>query len=164
MANVKISDMTAKNAALATNDEFEISEGGSTTKSVTGQNIIDGAVAAGVLRASTADELTVGYSGAATDAGTKTSGTFTPSPDTSGGGMLHFINGGAHTLGVPAKNCTMVLLMKNNASAGTLTTSSFTKVDGDDLTTTNGHEFFLYISRYNDGTTTFSALTVKALQ
>jgi hypothetical protein len=119
---------------------------------------------ADILRADTADELTVGYSGATTDAGTKSSGTFTPSPDSSGGGMLHFVNGGAHTLGVPTKNCTMVLLMKNNASAGTLTTSSFTKVDGDDLTTTDGHEFFLYLTRYSDGSTTFSALTVKALQ
>ena len=40
MANVKISDMTAKAAALAVNDEFEISEAGTTTKSVTGQNIV----------------------------------------------------------------------------------------------------------------------------
>jgi len=117
---------------------------------------------ADTLFADTADELTAGYSSAAEDSGTKSSGTFTPSPDT--GNFQHFINGGAHTLGVPAKNCTMVLLMKNNASAGTLTTSSYTKVDGDDLTTTNGHEFFLYITRYNDGSTTFSALTVKALQ
>ena len=58
----------------------------------------------------------------------------------------------------------MVILYKNNASAGTVTTSGFTLVDGDDLTTTNGHEFFMYITRYNDGSTTFSALTVKALQ
>ena len=119
---------------------------------------------ADILKADTADELAVGYSGATTDAGTKSSGTFTPSPDTSGGGMLHFVNGGAHTLAPPAKNCTMVLLMKNNASAGTLTTSGYTLVDGDALTTTNGHEFFLYITRYSDGSTTFSALTVKALQ
>lgn len=119
---------------------------------------------ADTLKADTADELTAGYSGATTDAGTKSSGTFTPSPDTSGGGMLHFVNGGAHTLAPPAKNCTMVLLMKNNSSAGTVTTSGFTLVDGDTLATTNGHEFFLYITRYNDGSTTFSSLTVKALQ
>ena len=117
---------------------------------------------ADTLKADTADELTAGYSSAAEDAGTKSSGTFTPSPD--GGNFQHFINGGAHTLGVPAKNCAMVLLMKNNSSAGTLTTSGFTKVDGDDLSTTNGDEFFLYITRYNDGSTSFSALTVKALQ
>ena len=117
---------------------------------------------ADTLFADTADELTAGFSSAAEDSGTKSSGTFTPSPDT--GNFQHFSNNGAHTLGVPAKNCTMVLLMKNAGSAGTLTTSSYTKVDGDDLTTTNGHEFFLYITRYNDRSTTFSALTVKALQ
>jgi len=117
---------------------------------------------ADTLKADTADELTAGFSSAAEDAGTKSSGTFTPSPD--GGNFQHFVNGGAHTLGVPAKNCAMVLLMKNNSSAGTLTTSGFTKVDGDDLSTTDGDEFFLYITRYNDGSTSFSALTVKALQ
>jgi hypothetical protein len=47
MANVKISDMTPKAAALAVNDEFEIAEAGTTTKSVTGQNIVDGVIAAG---------------------------------------------------------------------------------------------------------------------
>ena len=117
---------------------------------------------ADTLKADTADELTAGFSSAAEDAGTKSSGTFTPSPD--GGNFQHFVNGGAHTLGVPAKNCAMVLLMKNNSSAGTLTTSGFTKVDGDDLSTTNGDEFFLCLTRYSDGSTTFSALTVKALQ
>jgi hypothetical protein len=123
------------------------------------------AVDADILKADTVDELVVGYSAATTDAGVKSSGTFTPSPDTSGGGMLHFTNGGAHVLGVPTKNCTMVLLMKNNASAGTLTTSGFTLVDGDSPpATTDGHEFFLYITRYNDGSTTFSSLTIKALQ
>ncbi len=119
-------------------------------------------VDADILRADTADELTAGYSAAAHDAGTKTTGTYTP--DVDDGNFQVAINGGAHTLGVPAKNCTMVLLYKNNASAGTLTTSSYTLVDGDDLTTTNGHEFFLYITRINDGSTTFSLLTVKALQ
>ena len=113
-------------------------------------------------KADTADELTAGFSSAAVDSGTKSRGTFTPSPDT--GNFQHFVNGGAHTLGVPAKNCAMVLLMKNNSSAGTLTTSGYTKVDGDDLSTTNGDEFFLYVTRYNDGSTSFSALTVKALQ
>ena len=116
---------------------------------------------ADTLKADTADELTAGFSSAAVDSGTKSSGTFTPSPDT--GNFQHFVNGGAHTLGVPAKNCAMVLLMKNNSSAGTLTTSGYTKVDGDDLSTTNGDEFCLYVTRYNDGSTSFSALTVKAL-
>ena len=117
---------------------------------------------ADTLKADTADELTAGFSSQTVDSGTKSSGTFTPDPDA--GNFQHFVNGGAHTLGVPAKNCTMVLLMKCGGSAGTLTTSSYTKVDGDSLTTTNGHEFFLYLTRYSDGSTTFSALTVKALQ
>ena len=117
---------------------------------------------ADTLKADTADELTAGFSSATVDSGTKSSGTFTPDPDS--GNFQHFVNGGAHTLAPPAKNCTMVLLMKCGGSAGTLTTSGFTKVDGDTLTTTNGHEFFMYITRYNDGSTTFSALTVKALQ
>ena len=55
--------------------------------------------------------------------------------------------------------------MKNSASAGTLTTSAFTKVENTgELTTTNGDEFLLYITRISDGSTVFSLLTVKALQ
>lgn len=117
---------------------------------------------ADILKADTTDELAVGYTSANSDAGTKSSGTFTPDPRTSN--FQHAVNGGAHTLAPPDYNCTMVILYKNNASAGAVTTSGFTKVDGDDLTTTNGDEFFMYITRYNDGSTTFSALTVKALQ
>lgn len=117
---------------------------------------------ADILKADTTDELAVGYTSANSDAGTKSSGTFTPDPRTSN--FQHAVNGGAHTLAPPDYNCTMVILYKNNASAGSITTSGFTKVDGDDLTTTDGHSFFMFISRYNDGSTTFSALTVKALQ
>jgi hypothetical protein len=117
---------------------------------------------ADILKADTTDELQVGYTSIAYSAGTKSSGTYTPDPAL--GNFQHATSGGAHTLAPPASNCTMVLLYKNNASAGTVTTSGFTIVDGDDLTTTNGHEFFLYITRVNDGATTFSLLTVKALQ
>jgi hypothetical protein len=58
MANVKISDMTPKGAALAVNDEFEIAEAGTTTKSVTGQNIVDGVIAAGVAALAAAQTFT----------------------------------------------------------------------------------------------------------
>jgi len=115
-----------------------------------------------ILKADTADELTAGFSAAAYNAGTQTTGTYTP--DVDNGNFQYTINGGAHTLGVPSKNCTMVILYKNNASAGTVTTSGYTKVDGDTISTTDGDEFFFYITRVNDGTTTFSMLTVKALQ
>ena len=117
---------------------------------------------ADTLKADTTDELQVGYTSVAYSAGTKSSGTFTP--DAAVGNFQHATNGGAHTLAPPAANCALVILYKNNASAGAITTSGFTVVDGDSLTTTDGHEFFLYITRINDGSTTFSLLTVRALQ
>ena len=117
---------------------------------------------ADIVRSDTTDELTAGYTSAASDAGTQSSGTFTPNPQTSN--FQHATNAGAHILAPPAFNCTMVILYKNNASAGAVATSSFTQVDGDDLSTTDGHEFFMYITRYNDGAATFSVLTIKALQ
>ena len=80
------------------------------------------------------------------NAGTKTSGTFTP--DEANANFQHVIN------------CTLVIQYTNNGSAGTITVSSFTKVDGDDATTTDGDDFFYYITKLNG----FSLLTVKALQ
>ena len=96
---------------------------------------------ADTLKADTADVLTAGFAVSIHDAGTKSSGTYTP--DEADGNMQKFVNGGAHTLAAPANDCTLVLQQTNNASAGTITTSGFTIVDGDDFTTTNGHEFFL---------------------
>jgi len=113
---------------------------------------------ADTLKADTADTLTAGYACTVHDAGTKASGTYTP--DEADGNMQKFINGGAHTLAPPANDCTLVLQQTNNASAGTITTSGFTLVDGDSLTSTNGHDFFLYITNSDS----FSSLTVKALQ
>ena len=46
MADVKISGMPPKGSAVATNDLFESSVGGTVTQSVTGQNIVDLAAAA----------------------------------------------------------------------------------------------------------------------
>ena len=113
---------------------------------------------ADTLKADTADVLTAGFAVTIHDAGTKASGTYTP--DEADGNMQKFVNGGAHTLAPPANDCTLVLQQTNNASAGTITTSGFTLVDGDDFTTTNGHDFFLYITNSD----AFSLLTVKALQ
>jgi len=113
---------------------------------------------ADTLKADTADVLTVGYAVTDYDAGTKSSGTYTP--DEANGNVQKFINGGAHTLAPPTNSCTLVLQQTNNASAGTITTSGFTLVDGDDFTTTDGHDFFLYITKAS----TFSLLSVKALQ
>ena len=92
------------------------------------------------------------------NAGTKASGTFTP--DEANANFQYAVNGGAHTLAPPTNNCTLVIQYTNNGSAGTITVSGFTVVDGDSATTTNGDDFFYYITKLNG----FSALTVKALQ
>ncbi len=92
------------------------------------------------------------------DAGTKSSGTYTPA---AGDGQFQkFVNGGAFTLAPPADDCSLTLQGTNNASAGAITTSGFTKVIGDTLTTTNGDDFLFQITVVNG----FSHLDVKALQ
>ena len=116
------------------------------------------AVDADILRADTADILAKGFAATPHDAGTKTSGTFTP--DESDGNLQYYVNGGAHTLAPPSNNCTIIVQMTNNASAGALTTSGFTKVTGTILTTTNGDDFLFYIAKLNG----FSHLHRVALQ
>jgi len=90
--------------------------------------------------------------------GTQSSGTYTPSA--SNGNLQHITNGGAFTLGVPTTDGTIVVEMTNNGSAGAVTTSSFTKVTGDSLTTTNTHIFLLYITTAQ----TVSHLNIVAMQ
>lgn len=116
---------------------------------------------ADTMKADTADVLTAGFAATAYDAGTKSSGTYTP--DEANGNFQYATNGGAHTLAPPSNVCTVIILYANNASAGTITTSGFTMVTGDDLTTTDGHEFLLYVTKHNNGTA-FSHLHVTALQ
>ena len=99
-----------------------------------------------------------GFTATIYDAGTQSSGTYTP--DETNGNMQKAINGGAHTLAPPSNDCTLVIQYTNDGSAGTITTSGFTKVDGDTISTTNGDDFFFYITNSD----TFSLLTVKALQ
>jgi hypothetical protein len=102
--------------------------------------------------------LTAGFTATSFNAGTKSSGTFTPAA--SSGNLQYATNGGAHTLAPPANDCTMVIQYTNNASAGTITTSSFTKVTGSAITTTNGNKFMMYIAVVNGN----SHLNVQALQ
>lgn len=111
-----------------------------------------------ILKADTTDTLGVGYSTTPYNAGTKSTGTFTP--DEANGGFQYAVNGGAHTVAPPTNNCNLVIQYTNNASAGTITTSGFTIVTGDALTTTDGDDFFMYITKNNG----FSHLNVVALQ
>jgi len=113
---------------------------------------------ADILKANVADVIVAGFALTPYSAGTKSSGTYTP--DEANGNMQYYINGGAHTLAPPTNNSTLVLQCTNNASAGTITTSGFTVVDGDTLTTINADDFIFYITKING----FSHLTVKALQ
>lgn len=113
---------------------------------------------ADALFADAPDNLTAGFSTTVYDAGTKTSGTFTPDQDN--GNIQKAVNNGAHTLAPTTDDCAVILQYTNAASAGTITTSGFTKVDGDTISTTNGDDFFFYLTKANG----FSLLTVKALQ
>lgn len=113
---------------------------------------------ADTLKADTADVLTAGFAATPYNAGTKSSGTFTP--DEANGNFQYCVNGGAFTLAPPTNSSTIILQITNNGSAGAITTSGFTKVTGDTLTTTNGDDFFLFITKCNG----FSHLAVQALQ
>lgn len=109
-------------------------------------NKLDG-VTGNLLTDGQSDTLTKGFDVVDYDEGTKTTGSFTPDP--ANGNQQFYINGGAHTLAPPATSCSMVIHIVNNASAGAITTSGFTKVRGA-FTTTDGDEFFAQIIRAND--------------
>ena len=102
--------------------------------------------------------LTVGYSHTVHDEGTVSSGTFTP--DEADGAMQKYVNGGAHTLAPPSNSTSLLIQMTNNGSAGALTTTGFNAVTGDTLTTTDGDDFFLTVTKNG----AFSTLHVAALQ
>lgn len=144
------------------------------TPTVTELNYVDGVTSsiqtqldnkqpldAEILKANVNDNLTAGYTATADNDGTISSGTYRPDP--AGGNLKRMVNGGAFTLAAPtaAGDYTLIVQMTNNASAGAITVSGFTKVSGSGLlTTTNGHDFFLYITKING----FTSLLVEALQ
>ena len=112
---------------------------------------------AAILKSDETSTLTVGYNVTTFNAGTKTTGTFTPAP--ASGNIQRAVNGGAFILSPPVTDCVMIIQITNNASAGAVTTSGFSKVEGT-LTTTNGDDFLAYITRING----FTLLSVRALQ
>ena len=99
----------------------------------------------------------VGFSATTYDLGTNASGTETL--DEANGNFQKGVNGGAHTLAPQTNDSSILVQYTNNASAGTITTSGYTKVTGDSLTTTNGHDFFLYSTVIGS----FKCLNVVAL-
>lgn len=118
-----------------------------------------------ILFSDVTDVLEVGYTGSVHDNGTQSSGSLTP--DEADGNFQKVINGGAHTLAPPAvgtNEATVVtVLYTNNASAGAVTLSGFTKTAGS-FSTTDAYEFLVRLEAINDGTTTFSFCTIEPLQ
>lgn len=114
------------------------------------------AFASTYLKSDTTATLTAGYNSTAANLSTITGG-FTPTVNS--GNLKYGVNGGAFTLNPPASDCTIIIQVTNNGSAGAVTTSSFTKVSGA-FTTTNGDDFMCYITRING----FSHLNIVALQ
>lgn len=104
--------------------------------------------------------VTGGRTFATVDDGTRSSGTYTPSPI--GGNARRIVNGGAFTLAAPvaAGDYEMRIQITNNASAGVITLTGFSRVTGDALTTTNGDDFLLVITKING----FILCERKALQ
>lgn len=112
-----------------------------------------------ILKADVTDTLEVGFDATAFNAGTKSSGTFTPDP--ANGNFQVAQNNGAHTLAPPGKTCSIVIQYTNGASAGAINVSGFTMVEGDeDLTTTNGDDFLFFITQIGS----FSFLSIRPLQ
>jgi hypothetical protein len=100
---------------------------------------------------------TGGFSATSFNAGTKSSGTYTPAA--SDGNVQHATNGGAHTLAPPSTVCSILVEYLNNGSAGAITTSGFTKVVGS-FTTTDTNKFHCWITKGN----AYSSLIIQALQ
>lgn len=118
---------------------------------------------ADTLKADTHDTLTAGFDSDVDALGTVSSGITTPEVDAdTKENFKTLTNGGAFTLAPPStsSNCTILLQVTNSASAGTITTSSFTIVNGDDYDTTNGNDFLFHIKKVG----AFSSLTIEALQ
>jgi hypothetical protein len=135
-----------------------VSVEGSNILLASGLGSITQAFDADILKADVTDVLAVGFAVTVFNAGTKTTGTFTP--DEANGNFQRAVNGGAHTLAPPVNDCNLVIQYTNDASAGTITTSGFTKVSGDSPTTTLNEDFLFYITKING----FSHLNIVSLQ
>lgn len=114
---------------------------------------------ADILKADVGDQLAAGYTSDDFAHGTISSGTVTPAPATSQENFQTLTANGAFTLAPPANSCSVIIHVTNGASAGAITVSGYTLVDGDTYATTNALEWLFYITKIND----VSHLTVVAL-
>jgi hypothetical protein len=111
--------------------------------------------AASLKKAADNTAVSAGFTAAIVDDGTKSTGTYTPSP--LGGNYRKITNNGAFTLAAPTDaNCyNMTIDITNGASAGAITFTGFVTgyPQGDVLTTVNAAKFKLHISKTDIGTT-----------
>jgi len=107
--------------------------------------------------------LTGGFDSDAEALGTITTGTVTPEVDAANEENFKTLTAnGAFTLAPPStsSNCTIIIQVTNGASAGAITTSGFTIVNGDTYATTSGDDYLFHIKKVGS----FSSLTIEALQ
>lgn len=123
-----------------------------------------GGSTANALTTSGGQTITGGFTWTPFSLGTVSSGSVTPTPLSNLKQTL--INAGAFTLNAPTVVGDIELYITNNASAGTITITGFTKqFTGDSLDTTNTHEFVIYIYCFkNDAGTVKTAYLIKAMQ
>lgn len=157
-------ELNILDGVTATTAELNILAG--VTATTTELNFVDGVTSAiqtqldNRVTSNADDALTGGYTTTAVDDGTKSTGTYTPTP--AGGNMKRIVNGGAFTLAAPtaADDYTLVIQITNNASAGAVTLTGFTRTSGDALTVTNTSKFFIFITKCNG----LTIAVVQALQ
>ncbi len=117
------------------------------------------AVDADILRADTDDTLTAGFATTPVNDGDKDTGATPYVPAAAGGNLKYITNSGIFDLDPMVLDGTCIVEMENITSAGIMTTGSFDKVTGDDLTATVGHKFMFYITVNNT-----SHLHITAMQ
>jgi hypothetical protein len=139
MSGAKVSDVRLMPKAVASDRGVTVARTGTSPAvtvddpiaAVTSGVILTIATDPDVLLADTADVLTAGFATTVYNAGTKTTGTYTPNEAL--GNMQRAVNGGAHTLAPPTNDGTMIIQYTPAGSAGTITTSGFTiNYRGDD--------------------------------
>jgi hypothetical protein len=128
--------------------------------SVTNGNGVSGNPTVAATISTTDTALTAGYTTTGVSDGAKSSGTYTPT--TTGGNMRVITNAGAFSLAAPsaAGDYSLVIQITNVAGAGAITLTGFSKATGSAITTTVGHDFFIYITKLNG----FTLANVVALQ
>jgi len=96
---------------------------------------------ADTLKADTDDTLSGGFQYTAEALGD--TGTSTQTLAYANGNIKTITNGGAHTLTPQTGSGVIVVQYTNASDAGSITTSGYDIVTGDDFTTTNGHDFMV---------------------